>query len=657
MMNNLNTPGAPEVEGPFEMFPDAGAYFTNRSWSPRFKGSFRQRSKVLLLNASQGCIFCMLLKSLQDELPADFEFSIFVESAWKWSTVTVTAKEEEDRDRSGYFRVYETVDSSQLACFDPDCENLQVSEKNDFLQHGSSIPQQLARDGQILRALIDDCTANHIECKQQERLARPSMLLHVSGTSALPTVRLVKVSELEVAPIRYVCLSYCWGGEQRSMTTTSRLNTYLNGINTATIPKTILDAIRVTISMGYQYIWVDSFCIVQDSGPDKITELGRMTSIYSGAACTLCITSAKSVNEGFLEEAHQDSPEDQSIHTWYADIREASNSRTAVILEIRSDFSSYDVFESPILERGWTFQEALLSTHLVMFFSHGQRPALRCPKRTIQSNGGRVSQYPKPLTSLRVLELNVENKKQKERQYETMLAKSEQWVTVVKNLSQRSFTYQLDKLPAIMGILPEWEAMFELGSYWAGLWSKMLAKGLMWQAQRRFSTRAACETYVAPSWSWASRDHPVEYQSLQEIDSDDGARSFEVISCQVIPVHEELPNGMIKSARLTIKCAAVLVEIGTSDSEGRFLLCEPGYRRDVWIVFDDSPRSQDTRKTWLLHINDQQPYNNSNPIGIVVAEVDMADVDGAKLYKRVGYFALHWSGGFGDFPVRTFTII
>jgi hypothetical protein len=483
------------------------------------------------------------------------------------------------------------------------------------------------------------------------------MLLHVSGKPPSPTVRLVKVSELEAVPIRYVCLSYCWGGLQPNMTTTSRLKSYRAGIDTTEIPQTILDAICITISMGYQYMWVDSFCIVQDSGPDKITELGQMGSIYSGAACTICVMSAKSATEGFLKHAYPDDNEDQSIRTWHAGIYEISSQEAAAILEIRSDFSSHNMLESPIFERGWTFQEALLSPRLVMFFPHGQRPALRCSKYTVQTDGGKPVVHPKPLVSLRELERVVEKGGLKGDAYYINEAKLEEWVMIVENFSRRSFTYQTDKMPAIMGIASEWKALFNQGSYWAGLWSTTLAKSLMWKPKRGYYyPRAACEPYVAPSWSWASRAHPVEYQILDEINRDEGANSFEVTSCEIIPVHEDLPNGMIKAARLTIKCLTAFVDVETPESED-FFYEGPSCRRSVKIVFDDSPRSREVRKVWLLYINDEEPYNNTHAIGIVVTEVDQTDIDGANLYKRVGSFVIRSCDAFDGCPIGTFTII
>ena len=86
-----------------------------------------------------------------------------------------------------------------------------------------------------LRALIEDCVANHSGCTLGELSLLPSMLLQISETVANPSVRLVKSSDIAERLVRYVFLSYCWGGEQPGKTMLSRLSSYLAGIDTALI--------------------------------------------------------------------------------------------------------------------------------------------------------------------------------------------------------------------------------------------------------------------------------------------------------------------------------------------------------------------------------------------------------------------------------------
>ena len=53
------------------------------------------------------------------------------------------------------------------------------------------------------------------------------------------------------------------------------------------IPLTIQDAIKVTKDLGYQFLWVDKYCIDQNSEIDKQRQFSRMGDIYSGAQVTI----------------------------------------------------------------------------------------------------------------------------------------------------------------------------------------------------------------------------------------------------------------------------------------------------------------------------------------------------------------------------------
>jgi hypothetical protein len=59
---------------------------------------------------------------------------------------------------------------------------------------------------------------------------------------------------------KYALLSYCWGGDQSTKTTKLTLTSHRRGININTLPNTIQDAIRVTRTIGLEYIWIDALC-------------------------------------------------------------------------------------------------------------------------------------------------------------------------------------------------------------------------------------------------------------------------------------------------------------------------------------------------------------------------------------------------------------
>ena len=334
---------------PFRQTVDIGAYYANRSSSPSFTRAFRHNAQAVEREANNGCIFCSLLAdalrqapplddSESTELP-DFDFTIDLESPWGWSRVVVCPPGSGDAFSGRFFRLY-PVDSrftsgGGLASLIRDAPAAASDEDCPRWAH------ELERDGRIFRALVDDCMANHPGCTQQQRGPEdsllPSMLLRISGTPVSPSVRLEVVPQNTEHSIRYACLSYCWGGPQPGMTTLTRLPLYLKGIDLAAFPNTVLDGIRVTLSLGLEYLWVDAFCIVQDSGHGKNVELNKMSSIFAGAVCTVCAISSQAATEGFLASDDEGGPENRGPCTWYVDIQNANGDRAAV-LEIRSDF-------------------------------------------------------------------------------------------------------------------------------------------------------------------------------------------------------------------------------------------------------------------------------------------------------------------------------
>lgn len=99
----------------------------------------------------------------------------------------------------------------------------------------------------------------------------------------------------------YLALSYCWGGAQKYTTTKQRITSGDSHLDWSQIPHTIQDALIVTASLGYKYVWVDSLCIVQDDDIyKKAKQIGMMSNIYTNATVTILASKAKSSDEGFL---------------------------------------------------------------------------------------------------------------------------------------------------------------------------------------------------------------------------------------------------------------------------------------------------------------------------------------------------------------------
>ncbi len=62
--------------------------------------------------------------------------------------------------------------------------------------------------------------------------------------------------------------------------TTENLHEYAQAIEGSTLPTTIRDFIGIARALAVRFIWVDAYCIVQDSDDNKHTEIGNMGEIY-----------------------------------------------------------------------------------------------------------------------------------------------------------------------------------------------------------------------------------------------------------------------------------------------------------------------------------------------------------------------------------------
>ena len=96
----------------------------------------------------------------------------------------------------------------------------------------------------------------------------------------------------ESEPVKFVALSYVWGqsvisDDNALLSSNKRRLTVANGLDTLNLPRTIEDAITICKGLKRRYLWVDRFCIQQDSEQDKRQQIDAMASIYSSAEFTI----------------------------------------------------------------------------------------------------------------------------------------------------------------------------------------------------------------------------------------------------------------------------------------------------------------------------------------------------------------------------------
>ena len=143
------------------------------------------------------------------------------------------------------------------------------------------------------RSWIQDCDEHHTGCHKQRNFnARlPTRLIHVHRVDRELNAHLCEGDSLPAAGIPYLTLSHCWG-QIKFMTLTERnLPEFRKKIPVKELSNTFQDALYVVVELGFEYIWIDSLCIVQDShlNKDWEKEAKTMSDIYKNAACNLAV--------------------------------------------------------------------------------------------------------------------------------------------------------------------------------------------------------------------------------------------------------------------------------------------------------------------------------------------------------------------------------
>jgi hypothetical protein len=112
--------------------------------------------------------------------------------------------------------------------------------------------------GWLTRCIVDHCTPDSLY-DTPERPELPTRMVDMGSGGN------VKVVETKGARANYICLSHCWGLEQIITTTQSTLKERMKAVEWKSLSKTFQDAIALTRALGFQYIWIDSLCIVRTS--------------------------------------------------------------------------------------------------------------------------------------------------------------------------------------------------------------------------------------------------------------------------------------------------------------------------------------------------------------------------------------------------------
>ncbi|MBE3046663.1 HET domain-containing protein [Candidatus Bathyarchaeota archaeon] len=257
----------------------------------------------------------------------------------------------------------------------------------------------------LIRRWLQTCLDTHEACRLATSSSShplPRRVIFV-GDDSNAGVRLVETDTLvqgnTAARSSYLALSHCWGTVTHLTTTSETLSARKTNIAWASLPATFQDAVLITRGLGFEYVWIDSLCIVQNDAQDWVNESAKMASIYEGATLVLSATSSAGSSGGCLFPRDpylevQGTSHDGEPFSFFGrtkrDHQIFNVGSASQILEHVWEWDSEVYLHYPLYTRAWCFQERLLATR-VLHFTRGEM-VFDC-LTSISCECGRLSGY------------------------------------------------------------------------------------------------------------------------------------------------------------------------------------------------------------------------------------------------------------------------
>jgi hypothetical protein len=425
------------------------------------------------------------------------------------------------------------------------------------------------------------------------------------------------IQAMRMKVVRYATLSYCWGGQQDFKLNAETEASLLYGLLAVKLPKTLSDAIGVTWRLHIPFLWIDSLCIRQDDPSDQAREISCMHLVYRHSYLTISATRASDCRQGFL---HECTLPFRGTTAYKLPFTSTSGKLGAVLL---SEFSR----TAPVDARGWTLQEHMLARRILRFTDFQQHWSCNTTSDVeLRSEEHMPSEYRLDLNEAHNLARSI--REEPDEWFEGTF-----WMDIVQEYTKRGLTDRSDKLLAISAIAEAWHSRSG-GTYMAGLWKSHLPETLLWICSSSL-LQTISETYIAPSWSWASILGKIEYYDVYFTWPDP---QLDILECKTVPVHENAPYGAVESGTIILSGLLVSTSLEEVSNSSTVTEEELGHLdlklANTYLDFCDPDLAEKTQDAQLfcLQILVFDEESLKGPFGLILVSKDFEN------FCRIGYF-------------------
>jgi len=216
----------------------------------------------------------------------------------------------------------------------------------------------------------------------------------------------------------------------------------------------------------------------------------------------------------------------------------------------------------PLLQRGWVFQERLLSPRILHFANH--ELIWECMELLDCECQGSEAK-PHWTRELWPVSKNLCHPAKWSSSKDDHVKVVDMWLKLIINYAQLALSKPDDIFPAISGIAKRFGEATGW-NYYAGMWKQMIIHCLAWSSSSVHVLSTRCVPWRAPTFSWASvqfNNGPLRYPDWKDLDV--SATVMEVVCC---PKGDD-PTGQLESGYIILSGTVVQATIyDTRDTWG-----------------------------------------------------------------------------------------
>ena len=276
------------------------------------------------------------------------------------------------------------------------------------------------------------------------------------------------------------------------------------------LPLTFQHAIAITRKLGYQYLWIDSLCIIQDSKEDWNVESLDMKRVYQMSALTIGAARGADSHAGCFVQR-------QPLAHFPCRIAQLSTGflMTSYDREMPGKSLPHASTGASLFDRGWVLQERMLSPRTLYYGPKGLHwECYGCYANEIYRQGRTDTRDIEALSEVGIhtdaSDYRLKLDKTKLGPMTALIDVFEEttyirhfyrvWNNLLVSYTQMKLSFPSDILRALSGLTSSIEQSTGLTSV-TGHWKEFLPFDLLW---RNASPNHCSKEPIYASWSWAS---------------------------------------------------------------------------------------------------------------------------------------------------------